>query len=107
MTSYVYQQSEPGLWTVGFYDPAGGWHPESDHDSRESAALRVERLNGGSGRWALAGAVDARAELDAGRPVDSVTARERSRARAQNGDGDTAAYWLGYALELEQIERYE
>jgi len=44
---YVYLQSEPGLYTVGFYDPSGKWHPDSDHDNRESAAARVHYLNGG------------------------------------------------------------
>lgn len=43
---YVYIQSEPGLWTVGFYDPAGLWHSESDHSSKEEAAARVALLNG-------------------------------------------------------------
>jgi hypothetical protein len=46
--SYVYIRSEPGLWTVGFYDPKGEWHPDSDHDSRVNAAERVHYLNGGS-----------------------------------------------------------
>ncbi len=45
---YVYIKSEPSLWTVGFYDPDGNWHPESDHDSREEAAKRVHYLNGGN-----------------------------------------------------------
>lgn len=45
--SWVYVQSEPGLWTVGFYDPSGKWHPDSDHDSRAAAADRVHYLNGG------------------------------------------------------------
>jgi len=44
---YVYIQSEPGLWTVGFYKPDGTWEPESDHASREAAAERVHWLNGG------------------------------------------------------------
>jgi hypothetical protein len=44
---YVYRQFEPGLWTVGHDDPAGKWHPESDHDDRESAAAWVHYLNGG------------------------------------------------------------
>ena len=44
---YVYILSEPGLWTVGFYDPSGQWIPESDHTSREEAAERVRYLNGG------------------------------------------------------------
>jgi len=46
--SYVYRQSEPGLWTVGFYKPDGEWLPESDHSSKEDAAARVHYLNGGS-----------------------------------------------------------
>ena len=61
---YVYIQSEkPGwypspkqsnsvyltnsLWTVGFYSPDGQFHPESDHESEESARERVHYLNGG------------------------------------------------------------
>lgn len=43
---YVYIKSEPGLWTVGFYDPAGKWQPESDHDNKDDAAARVAWLNG-------------------------------------------------------------
>lgn len=43
---YVYIRSEPGLYTVGFYDPAGKWHAESDHDSESAAASRVAWLNG-------------------------------------------------------------
>lgn len=44
---YVYIKSEPQLYTVGFYDPAGKWHAESDHGTREAAAERVHWLNGG------------------------------------------------------------
>ncbi|MFT4058954.1 MAG: hypothetical protein QM652_05335 [Legionella sp.] len=44
---YVYIESEKGfLWTVGFYDPSGKWHPESDHTSPDEAANRVNFLNG-------------------------------------------------------------
>ena len=43
---YVYLQSEKLLYTVGFYDPDGQWHPESDHSDREEAAKRVAFLNG-------------------------------------------------------------
>ena len=46
--AYVYIQSEPGLWTVGFYTPSGKFEPESDHESTESASARVHYLNGGS-----------------------------------------------------------
>lgn len=45
--NWVYIKSEPGLYTVGFYEPHGAWHPDSDHDSKESAAERVHYLNGG------------------------------------------------------------
>lgn len=47
-TTWVYIQSEPRLWTVGFYDPKGNWHPDSDYATREDAAKRVNYLNGGS-----------------------------------------------------------
>lgn len=51
---YVYKESERWvekghthvLYTVGFYDPDGKWHPESDHDNQEEAAKRVAYLNG-------------------------------------------------------------
>lgn len=43
---YVYIRSEPGLFTVGFYDPRGKWHTDSDHEDREKAARRVAWLNG-------------------------------------------------------------
>ena len=43
---YVYIQSEPNLWTVGFYTPEGEWNPESDHSEKEEAAKRVAFLNG-------------------------------------------------------------
>lgn len=46
MSSYVYINSEPGLWTVGFYDPSGNWNAEIDHNSPETAAERVHYLNG-------------------------------------------------------------
>lgn len=48
MNGYVYQSFERGLWTVGFYDPSGKWHAESDHGSTDEAAKRVHYLNGGS-----------------------------------------------------------
>jgi hypothetical protein len=43
---YVYIQSEPGLWTVGFYDPQGEWQAESDWGAAEEAASRASWLNG-------------------------------------------------------------
>lgn len=44
--TWVYLHSEPGLYTVGFFTPAGKWEAESDHGSREEAAARVHYLNG-------------------------------------------------------------
>ena len=46
--NYVYIRSEPGLHTVGFYDPDGKWNAESDHNNTEDAAKRVHYLNGGN-----------------------------------------------------------
>ena len=43
---YVYIRSEPNLWTVGFYDPKGTWHPDSDHILKGEAAERTAWLNG-------------------------------------------------------------
>lgn len=43
---WVYVQSEPSLWTVGFYDPKGKWHTDSDHTSQDAAAERCAWLNG-------------------------------------------------------------
>ncbi|WP_185642792.1 hypothetical protein [Burkholderia sp. Bp9140] len=52
---YVYIESERWrddegfsrvTYTVGFYGPAGEWHPESDHGDSEVAANRVAWLNG-------------------------------------------------------------
>jgi len=45
--AYVYIRTEPGLWTVGFFEPDGTWVPESDWDSPQAAADRVRFLAGG------------------------------------------------------------
>jgi hypothetical protein len=42
---YIYKLTEPGLYTVGFYEPTGEWIAESDHDSECAAAERVKHLN--------------------------------------------------------------
>lgn len=47
MTIWVYIRSEPGLYTVGFYDPEGKWHADSDWDNQKDARRRVHYLNGG------------------------------------------------------------
>ena len=45
---YVYRDltKDEGCYTVGFYDPSGKWHPESDWNTNEEAAARVAYLNG-------------------------------------------------------------
>lgn len=43
---YVYVQTESKLWTVGFYQPDGNFHAESDHTNPSGAAKRVAYLNG-------------------------------------------------------------
>jgi hypothetical protein len=45
--NYVYIKSEPGLWTVGFYNPKGEWVPESDWTVQALAIQQVHYLNGG------------------------------------------------------------
>ena len=59
--TYVYILSEKftdetgshELWTVGFYDPAGKFQPESDHPNKQAAADRVHWLHGGIGDYEL------------------------------------------------------
>ena len=45
---YVYIQTEtnPDLWTVGFYQVDGKFFPESDHSDKEEAAKRTAWING-------------------------------------------------------------
>ena len=43
---WTYKQTEPSLWTVGYYSAAGNWEPESDHGSPGEAQARVTELNG-------------------------------------------------------------
>ncbi|GEN83608.1 hypothetical protein SLU01_19200 [Sporosarcina luteola] len=45
-TVWVYIQSEPGLFTVGFYTPDGSFMTDSDHANRDDAAARFNYLNG-------------------------------------------------------------
>jgi hypothetical protein len=37
------------IFVVGFYTPDGQWCTESTHNNRDSAARRVNYLNGGTG----------------------------------------------------------
>lgn len=47
MGMWLYKQTEPRLWTVGFYTPNGDWEPEGDYGTPQEAANRVHWLNGG------------------------------------------------------------
>lgn len=49
MSAWVYiHAKEAGCYTVGFYDPQGEWHPESDWPTDQQAAAQVHYLNGGN-----------------------------------------------------------
>jgi hypothetical protein len=50
---WVYIQSEPNLYTVGFYSPDGKWNTDSDWPTKSEASLKVSFLNGslGQGRF--------------------------------------------------------
>ncbi|HBN8626457.1 hypothetical protein [Pseudomonas aeruginosa] len=45
---YTYVQSEPNLWTVGYYHGPDDdlWEALSDHETPGAAALEAQRLNG-------------------------------------------------------------
>ncbi|GEM_PF-1923604 len=43
---WVYQKTEAHLWSVGFFDPLGNWHTDSDLDDQGKAAARCNYLNG-------------------------------------------------------------
>jgi hypothetical protein len=45
--TWIYVQTEPQLYTVGFYTPDGKWITDSDWSSRDEARERVHYLNGG------------------------------------------------------------
>ncbi len=64
---WLYQRAERRCWTVGYFDPAGHWQPESDHSNPEDAASRVHWLNGGhhDPRCHDAGCVEARDRAEA------------------------------------------
>ena len=47
MTGYLYRETKPGLWSVGYYEPGSfKWILESDHLNKEDAASRTAWLNG-------------------------------------------------------------
>lgn len=58
---WVYIQSESNLFTVGFYDPNGKWHPDMD-GTKEECANRCHWLNGGTLNFREQEKEDARGE---------------------------------------------
>jgi len=46
--SYVVKNFEPGLWTVGHYQPDGKFDPEADYADQVAAGQRCHFLNGGT-----------------------------------------------------------
>lgn len=98
--SYVYIKSEKAgqqgpdswgdLWTVGHYDPAGKWHPESDHKDEEAAAKRTAWLNG-SGKP----------------PAEGGTSSDRFMAMAYDPGGLPRAYGVADSAEdaLDECKR--
>lgn len=45
---WVFLDSEEDLWTVGFYDPDGLFHPTYDFADKDGAADCCNYLNGGT-----------------------------------------------------------
>jgi hypothetical protein len=43
---YVYLETDPGTFTVGFFDPTPKFVPESDYASADEAIARMRWLNG-------------------------------------------------------------
>ncbi|HEX3038678.1 MAG TPA: hypothetical protein VHP54_00085 [Caproiciproducens sp.] len=44
---FVYQKTEPGTWTVGYFTDSGEWKPECSCNTAAEAAQRTHWLNGG------------------------------------------------------------
>lgn len=61
---FVYLQTEPNLFTVGFYDNKKKWQPETDYPTREEAADRAAYLNGDVTKKSLPNLVKAYAAAD-------------------------------------------
>ena len=105
--SYVYKASEPqdqygsGIWTVGYYDPAGSWVAESDHEDRQEAAARVHFLNGGSCHGQGGRIVDMPSVGGIDEHALGITAEQITAARAQAHGGSAPA--LTSASEQAQI----
>lgn len=89
MSTWIYKQTEPRLWTVGTMwrtqDGVDRLDPESDHGTPEEAAARVRFLNGG-GPVGICGARCHTTSSYDGAHVLWVCAK--TPAHVENGDAD-------------------
>jgi hypothetical protein len=44
---FIYQKTEPGTWTVGYFTESGEWKAECSCNTAAEAAQRAHWLNGG------------------------------------------------------------
>lgn len=42
---YIYQKTEPGIWSVGMFTSSGKWEPESDWNTAAEAMEHAHILN--------------------------------------------------------------
>lgn len=100
---YVYIQSEPSLWTVGFYSPDGEWMSESDHGNKEDAANRVHWLNGGT--------YPLKSNHSGFLNLSDIASETKAKAAQIKTDQSTlhAVKWLreyGFSESLPQLKQY-
>ena len=91
---YVYKQTEsdPSLYTVGFYEPGGMWVAESDHTHASEAALRVAWLNG-SGDTDLIERVERfLSDLTSSETIKGIFAHDREADEAAADAADARRY---------------
>ena len=44
---YIFQKTEPGIWSVGDFNTDGKWETESEFPTAAEASQRAHFLNGG------------------------------------------------------------
>lgn len=56
---HVYRLNrEDRLWTVGYFEPDGKWHPLRDYDNERAAMRLTNYLNGGEGDYPVKSFLD-------------------------------------------------
>lgn len=81
--TWVYIQSEPNCYTVGFYALNGDQYTDSDHSNIDAAADRVQYLNGHNVLSVLR--------------EESNKATQLSKDAKKVRDDRRGQYWWGYA----------